>query len=243
MTFYEQKKIQKTLKDLMKQKKMTYESVGKRLKISPATVKRRLNGEDLNLRHLKEFAGCFSLSFYDLIEISKEHHREPHQFTEAQERLLSSELWIMNLFRMILAGLDLAEIKKRLNISEKDVRKVARDLEKAELAQLLPGDRFIPIVQFPFKWLPNGPLSKTYDKLIVKNVTKRIELDAGKAGLNRQFEIALSPEMYKKFCDDIQLCYEKYRNISELYLSSRINWDHLVSGVFYADFFSLWESP
>lgn len=243
MTLYEQDKIQKTLKALMKQKKMNYKSMGEKLKVSSATIKRRLNGADLSLRQLKELAECLSLSLYEVIELSKQNFLEPHFFTNPQELILASELWIMNLFRMILAGLGTGEIKRRLNVPEKDLRRVMREFEKVGLAKLFPGDRFVATVQFPFRWQNDGPLSKAYSKLIVKNVTDRIEKDLGTAGINRQFEIALSPELYEKFCKDIQDCYEKYRGLSELYLSSRIEWSNLVSGIFFIDRFSPWDFP
>lgn len=242
MTNYEQQKIQKTLKFLMKQKKITYQSIGKMLKISPATVKRRLNGKDLSLLQLKEFAECLSLSFYEIIELSKQDYRKPHLFTESQEKLLASDILMMSIFRMILAGQRFLEIRQYLGISDQKLRKAAKDLEKVSLAKLLPGDRFVPIAQFPFHWRPNGILSKTYNKLILENLLRRIEKNRQSAGLHKQFEIALSPEIYENFCKEIQNCYEKYRGLSELYLTSSIEWNNLVSGIFFIDRFSLWES-
>ena len=129
-----------------------------------------------------------------------------------------------------------------LKCPEKELRKVVRDFEKVELAQLLPGDRIIPMVQFPFRWQPKGKLEQAYKSLILANLTQRIVKDAGVAGLNKQFEFALSPDAYQSFCREIEGVYSKYRNLSEVHLSSHIDLDHTVSGVFFIDQFSIWES-
>lgn len=238
---YELLKIQKTLRVLMKKNKATYESIGRVLKVSPATIKRRLNGSDISLMQLKELAGALSLSFYELIELSQENRREPYLFSEAQESLLTSDLRLMKLFRLVLAGQNFSKIMTRLELTERELRKAVRDLEKERLVQHLPGDRVIPIVHFPFRWQPNGNLERAYNDLILVNLTQRISNDRGKARLNKQFEFALSPEAYQSFSEEIENIYSKYRNLSEIHLSSQINLDHVVSGVLFLDQFSFWE--
>lgn len=238
---YEYQRIQQSLKLMMKSKKATYQTIAKVLKVSPATVKRRLNGDDLSLQQLKEFAEALSISFYELIELSKQTQREPHLFTEEQEKFLSRDLRTMLVFRLILSGQDFSKIKAVLKLSEKDLRTMAKGFERDGLAQLLPGDRFIPLVHFPFKWRPHGPLSKAYDQMILENLFARIKVNTENAGLHRQFEFALSSDAYKKFCQEVEDLFLKYRGLSELHLSSRIHLDEMVSGILFIDRFSLWH--
>lgn len=238
---YEHQRIQKTLKQLMKKNGESYQSVAKTLRISPATVKRRLNGPDMTIQQLKEFAEVFSMSFYEVLELSKGLQREAYLFTPEQEKLLASKLSLMSVFRLILAGQSYAQIKTALKFSDKDMRKTASDFERAGLAQLLPGDRFVALVHFPFRWQPNGALSKAYDGVILKNMLRRIENDNKGAGLNRKFELAMSRDSYRNFCTDIQSVYDRYRGLSEIHLSSRIELDQIVSGIFFIDQFSIWD--
>lgn len=238
---YEHQKIQATLKLLMKKKKATYQSIGRTLRISPATVKRRLNGDSITVQQLTAFANALSVSFYELIELSKRNTREPHLFTEEQEELLASDLNLMRLFRLVLAGQAFSEIKAHIGGSEAVLRKRARQLEQAKLAQLLPGDRFVPIVQFPVRWREGGKLRKTYELLLSKNLAQRITRPGGSPGMNQRFELALSPESYQAFCQDIEKTYLKYRGISEIHLSAPIDLQHLVSGIFFIDQFSIWD--
>ncbi|MFN3454526.1 MAG: helix-turn-helix domain-containing protein [Pseudobdellovibrio sp.] len=239
---YECKKIQKTIKTLMKSKKVTYEDLALNLKISPATVKRRLNGEDLTLQQLKDLAHALSTSFYEVIELSKQVKREPHLFTVEQEKFLAADFKHKMLFRHILGGEKFNTLKTLLKVSEKDLRTLARELEKVGLAKLLPKDRFIPLVHYPFRWQPNGALQKVYGNLILKNIFSHIENDLGTSGLNKKFELLLSEESYKKFCDDIQTIYAKYLNLSEIHMETQPDLTRVVSGLLYIDRFSVWET-
>jgi len=238
---YECKKIQKTLKTLMKAKKATYESMAKALKTSPATIKRRLNGDDLTLKQVKDLASSLSVSFYEIIELSKVIKREAHLFTPEQEKLLSADFKIKMLFRHILGGVIFSEIKSILKFSEKELRNHARDLEKVGLVQLLPGDRFVLQVHYPFRWQPNGALQKTYGDMVLKNIFNRIETDKGQAGFNKKYELLLNEEAYRKFCEEIQSVYGKYLNISEIHMETQPDLGRVVSGIFFIDRFSVWE--
>ncbi len=238
---YECKKIQKTLKTLMKSKKATYETMAKALKTSPATIKRRLNGGDLTLQQLRELASALEVSFYEIIELSKYVKREPHLFTHEQEKLLASEFIVKMLFRHILTGASFAQIKSQLNISEKDLRKYARDLEKVGLAQLLPGDRFVSLIHYPVRWQPNGALHKTYSEMVLKNIFSRIENNNERAGYNKKFELILNDEAYNKFCEEIQSVYSRYLNLSEIHMETQPDLNRVVSGLLFIDRFSVWE--
>lgn len=240
---YEYKRIQKALKDLMKSKRATYQSVAHTLEVSPATVKRRLNGEDMTFQQLKEFAQALSVSFYELIELSKKLKREPHFFTFEQEKILSSNIRNMHVFRLILAGQNYSQIKIQMKMTDKDLQKTGMAFEKVGLAQLLPGNRFVTLVRFPFRWQKEGPLTKEYGEMILKNVLNRIRHNKGSAQLSKHFELALSPEAYQQFCNEIHLVYSKYQNISEIHLSSQIHLSQVVSGVLFADQFSVWDMP
>lgn len=239
---YECKKIQKTMKTLMKSKKATYESMAKALKTSPATIKRRLNGDDLTLTQVKDLASALSVSFYEIIELSKVVKREPHLFTAEQEKLLASDFKIKMLFRQIIANESFSKIKSTLKLSEKELRSFARDLEKAGLVQLLPGDRFVLQVNYPFRWQPNGALQKTYGEMVLKNIFSRIENDKNQAGLNQKFELILSDEAYNKFCAEVAGTFAKYLNLSEIHMETQPDLSRVVSGMLFIDRFTVWEN-
>lgn len=238
---HEHKKIQRALKTLMKKRRMTYQDIGRALRVSPATVKRRLNGDDMTIEQLREFAGALSVSFYELIELSKKEGNEPHHFTAEQESLLSRQVSYVQVLRLALMGKTFREIQLALSaVKEAELRKILRELEKVALVRLLAGDRVVPMARFPFKWQPDGALERTYAKRIRETIAKRMVNEAGEAGLNRHFEMILSPETYQDFCQDLENTFLKYRSLSEVHLESKTDKRRLVSGVLFADIFSVW---
>ncbi len=238
---YECLRIQKTLKSLMKAKKWTYTDLAKQLNSSAATIKRRLNGDDLSLNEIKELATALNISFYELLEISKQIKKEPYMFSVEQEKLLSSNINLILIFRFIISGLSFDEIKKNLKLSDSELRKFSKQLESVHLIELHTGDRFQSLVEFPFRWRTNGDLHKTYDHILTKNILNRIDRSTSQPGLNHIFEIMLTQQDYTNFCKDITDVYRKYSNQAELQIESKPNIENIVSGIFYIDRFSIWD--
>lgn len=81
-----------------------------------------------------KYGADLDFSIYEIIDLSKQNLCLPHLFTEDQERLLASEVWIMSFFRMIVMGLVKSELKTNLKISEKEFRLISREFEKVGLA-------------------------------------------------------------------------------------------------------------
>lgn len=238
---FEQEKIQVALKKLMKQNKVSYESLARELDTSTATIKRRLNGDNLSIGQIREIADAFDLTFYELIDLSKKNIREPYQFTIEQEKLFASDINYVHLFRYILCARTWDEIKNELELSEDVLRKMVRKLEEVQLAQLLPKDRIQTLVHFPFRWHSDGPLRRTYHKLLINNLIKKIQSDNDQVGLKKQFELSLSEQSYRDFCREALALYVKYRGISEHHLNSPQPSHKFVSGLFYINDFSIWS--
>jgi transcriptional regulator with XRE-family HTH domain len=85
-------KIQKTLKDQMRKKNFAYTDLSKLLEVSEATIKRRLNGEDISIEQLREMASVMDIGFYELIELSKQQDNQVHTFTIEQENFLAKAM-------------------------------------------------------------------------------------------------------------------------------------------------------
>jgi transcriptional regulator with XRE-family HTH domain len=233
-------KIQKALKQLMKQRRLRYRDLAKILSTSEATVKRRLNGEDLSLQQLLEIAKVLNVSFYELIELSKSQGTTEYQFSEAQEMLLSKNIINIFILRLMLMGKSFAEILTQVKIGESSLRKILREFEKVGLSKLMPGDCIILLVRFPFRWRPQGQLEKTYLKHISQVMVERLFSRPENAGINKQFEFLLTPELYAHFCSDLNQVYLKYRSFSQALLTNVSASDQIISGMLFVDQFSCW---
>lgn len=234
------RKIQSLLKDLLKDRGHTYLSLAKILGISTVTIKRRLNGDDLSLNQIEEIAQVLEMSFYELIELSKKETRQPTEFNEEQELFLAEELIHIQIIRHVILGLTFKELTERLKISEFKLRKIMKRFENVRLLKLMAKDRIQLLVPFPFTWKPEGPLSRTYDRYVLQQITERAKAKGKKSILYRPFELALSQDMVKNFSDELLAVFIKYRDISRIRLEEKNKTEDLVSGLIFIDDFSIW---
>ena len=233
-------KIQNAIKQLMKAKRFSYADLGLHLGASQATIKRRLNGNDISIEQLQEIALALESNLYELIEISKQHENKVYEFNLKQEELLAKDPLHMMIFRQLLMKKTFKEICKTLSITEGNLRKILRKLEERELIKLMPMDRIVLLASFPFRWIAGGPLEKSYDKIILEKILQKIKQGA-ENGISRKFEIALSDEFHRAFCDDLEKVYQKYKNLSQAHMTSLTRDEDVSSGILFVDRFSFWE--
>lgn len=232
-------KIQNALKNLMRKKRFSYIDLGKSVGASQATIKRRLNGEDISIEQLHELAVALGSNFYELIELSKEQDNQAYSFNQKQEEFLAKDFKHMMVFRQLLMKKSFKEISASLNMTDGALRKILRYLEEHELIKVMPMDRFILLANFPFKWIQGGPLEKVYEKLILETILKQIKQGA-KDGIGRKFEIALSNDLHQSFCADLEKIYQKYKNLSQAQMTSQTDNNDISSGILFVDRFSIW---
>lgn len=233
-------KIQNAIKQLMKTKRFSYADLALHLGTSQATIKRRLNGNDISIEQLQEIALALESNLYELIEISKQQGNKVYEFNLKQEELLSKDPIHMMAFRQLIMKKTFREVCKSLSITESNLRKILRKFEERGLIKLMPQDRIVLLANFPFKWIANGPLEKSYEKIILEKILQRVQQGADN-GISRKFEIALSDEFHRAFCEDLEKVYQKYRNLSQAHMTSLTDDKDISSGILFVDRFSCWE--
>nr|BFD60372.1 hypothetical protein CKG001_24790 [Bdellovibrio sp. CKG001] len=244
----EEAKIKDSLKKLMKEQGLQYSDLAKKLRVSTATVKRRLNKGELSLSELSEIATSLGTSFYELIEISKHNTPKPYLFSEEQEKLFASDLSYLLLFRSIVMGLNFAQLKTSLNLKETELRKRLRQLENVELIKLMPRDRIYQMARFPFQWREDGLLQKAYYQQNLRSIFsfitksyKSSTYDEGTGCVCKPFELLLSVEQKKSFARDLMEVLARYQKLSQLELNTKSTKGVTVSGIIHADEFSIWQ--
>ncbi|UXR66083.1 helix-turn-helix domain-containing protein [Bdellovibrio bacteriovorus] len=245
----EEAKIKTSLKNLMKEQGLQYDDLAKKLRVSTATVKRRLNKGELSISDLSDIASCLGTSFYDLVELSKNNTQKAYLFTEEQEKLFAGDLNYLLLFRSIVMGLNFTQLKEYLGLKESELRKKLRHLEEVELIQLMPRDRIYQLARFPFKWREDGLLQKAYHQKNLQSIFRTISTryksstyDEDTGTLCKPFELLLTPEQRKIFSRELTEVLTKYQNLSRLELNTKNLKGVTVSGIIHADNFSIWDA-
>ena len=121
--------------------------------IGEATAKRWLAGRGLTLDRLDDLAALCGLT---LAELARATEAPPaglaEELTLAQERALSSDIFLAFLFMTILGGNNPAEIVRDFGVAQHGMDAALMRLERLALIDRLPGARVRPLVDRAIVW-------------------------------------------------------------------------------------------
>ncbi len=157
----------RTLRQHLRQQGWTARRLAEHFAIGEATAKRWLAGKALTLDRLDALAGLVGLSF---AELAREAERRPaglaQELTLAQEKALSSDIFLSFLFMAILNGTSPDEIERDFHVPPRDMDAALIRLERLALIDRLPGKRVRPLIDRGIVWrkTPMRALFETYMK-------------------------------------------------------------------------------
>lgn len=241
-------RIQEIIKSSLKASGLQYSDLAKKLKVSLPSIKRMLNGEDLPLSKVIEVSRCLGIDVFELLEQARYFEPSVHVFTLEQEAALAADFTVFLTFRLILMSTPLPEIMEQLSLKRSELNKHLRTLEKCQLIELWPHDKIKLLAHFPFKWIENGPLEKTYQKRLVHKIQKEIAAH----GLNRRSgvqlnslcvvkELLLTPQEGKQFEGEIENVIKKYSTLTGMRMRHKVSGAEAYSFVHLGGRFSWWE--
>ena len=156
-----------TLRQHLRLQGWTARRIAGHFAIGEATAKRWLAGKGLALDKLDELAGLCGLT---LAELARETERPmpglAQELTLAQEKALSSDIFIAFLFMTILGGNSPDEIARDFSVPAHDMDAALMRLERLALIDRLPGGRVRPLIDRAIVWrkTPMRALFETYMK-------------------------------------------------------------------------------
>lgn len=167
MTDFKIQQIKAALKDLLKQKKMTYENVAEELECSVPTVKRILGDEELTLSRLLQFCEILDVNLTDLETMTKMTTEKTEKFTEAQEQFLAKNKGFLSYFIKLYESTP-EQIAEKYKLNQRSTDKYLMGLEKHGLIKVNAKQKVKPA----FKSIPPmgaGVLAKSYYENFIKS--------------------------------------------------------------------------
>ena len=156
-----------TLRQHLRLQGWTARRIAGHFAIGDATAKRWLAGKGLTLDKLDGLAGLCGLT---LAELARKAERPApglvEELTLAQEKALSSDIFIAFLFMTILGGNSPEEIAQDFSVPAHDMDAALMRLERLALIDRLPGGRVRPLIDRAIVWrkTPMRALFETYMK-------------------------------------------------------------------------------
>lgn len=153
-----------TIKRQLKAQGLTYQQVGRALKLSEASVKRVFASERFSVARLAQVSQLLGFTLAELLQESTSSLPPLDTLSRDQERQLVSDDKLLLVAVCSLNHWSLADILSIYDVSRSDVVKRLRILDGMGILELLPGDRIRRRAKRDFEWLPDGPIRDYFSK-------------------------------------------------------------------------------
>ena len=152
--------IYDTLKQCLREQRITYKQLAQTLNVSEASVKRNFSLQAFTLEKLEQICECLHLSLSELFQLSQKQQEKISQLSEEQELKLLANPKLLLAAVCVRDGWRFDEIISHYNIEEVEGIKLMTTLDKLKLIELLPNNRYKLLIAQDFRWIPGGPLAK-----------------------------------------------------------------------------------
>lgn len=161
------KQVTATLKQLLKQQKVTYKDIALQLDMSEANVKRVFATANFSLVRLEQVCQIINISLSDLFALAEKEQQQLTQLSLEQEqelidnpKLLLAAVCVRDYWRF-------DEIIEHYEIEMHECIRLFAKLDKIKLIQLLPNNNYKLLIAQDFRWIKNGPLEKFMEKEVL----------------------------------------------------------------------------
>lgn len=150
------------LKKSVRSRGLTYAELGRRLRLSEASVKRMFSRGTFTLARIEEVLAALELDLYEVARMSRGANGAPAQLTHEQELALAKDERLLAVFWLVVNGWSFEEILQGFAIARPELTLAFARLEKLKLIAWGPRERARLLVARDFAWRPGGPAKKAY---------------------------------------------------------------------------------
>jgi hypothetical protein len=152
------------LKKSVRARGLTYAQLGRRLRLSEASVKRMFSRGTFTLARIEEVLAAVELDLYEVARMSRGAAAGPAELTHAQELGLARDERLLAVFWLVLNGWNFEEILGAFSVTRTELTIAFASLEKLKLIEWGPRERARLLVARDFVWRAGGPAKKAYGR-------------------------------------------------------------------------------
>jgi DNA-binding Xre family transcriptional regulator len=154
------------LKRSLREQRLTYAAVAKKLDLSIASVKRLFSVGDLSLERVDKICELLQIELADILTRARE--RPPtNQLTRAQEQEIVADPKLFLIAWLVINRTPLADIAASYRLTEREVLRYFIKLDRLKVIELQPGNHVRLLVNRHFSWRSGGPVQRhIHDKLL-----------------------------------------------------------------------------
>ncbi len=154
------------LKKTLRGRRLTYADIAQGLSMSEANVKRMFASKRLTLDRLEAICRLMQMELSDLFQLYQEARQHITRLTAEQEKELVGDTKLLLVAVSVRNRLSYEDIVSHYHISETECIRYLTKLDKLKIIDLLPQNRIKLRIDEGFRWLPDGPIERFFEKQI-----------------------------------------------------------------------------
>ncbi|GGX55893.1 helix-turn-helix domain-containing protein [Saccharospirillum salsuginis] len=158
-----------TLKRILRERKITYADVAAKLDLSEANVKRMFSKRHFTLNRLEEICAMAGADLGYLMARMHEGSMILDELSEDAERELVSDVKLLLVAQLLVNRWEYEDVVNTYEIDEFEATRLLAKLDRLGVIELLPGNRVKTKLSRDFKWIPNGPVYKFFEKNVSRD--------------------------------------------------------------------------
>lgn len=150
------------LKNLLKERGITYRALGQALDLSESAIKRMFATGNMSLRRLDDVCQILSCDLADLVGRMNDQRQRMDELPLEDEQALVDDPQLLLVGYCMVNHWSLQAVLDRYRISQTDLIRCLARLDRMRLIELLPENRVRTLVGGNFRWQPNGPIERFF---------------------------------------------------------------------------------
>ena len=150
------------LKRQLKAQGITYKGLADRLGLSESAIKHMFSTGNFSLRRLDAVCEVLELDIGDLVTISDTLEPRIEELSAEQEEEIVSDIRLLLVAYCLINHWSVDEIVTRYDLTQEEVLRYLRRLDRMRFIELQPGDRVRILVANNYGWRKNGAIEKFF---------------------------------------------------------------------------------
>lgn len=161
-----------TLKMEFRRQGITYRDIATRLELSEVSIKRIFSDKNISLKRLEKLCQIIQIDFTELVRLAEENQEYSERLSIEQERAIISDIGLILVLVCIFNHWTFYEILEKYDFKETELFRLFAQLDKMNIIELLPSNRYRLNLSRHFSWQPRGPIQKFFLESILQEYLK-----------------------------------------------------------------------
>lgn len=155
------------LKQQLRAKNLTYRDAAVVLNLSEASVKRLFSEQNFTMHRLEILCDLAEISLSELLDVAEHQVQKTDQLSREQEQAIVENPKLLLVGVCIINGYSFADILAKYRLEEPELIGLFTRLDRLDIIELLPGNRYRLKLSPDFNWQPNGPIQRFFIESLV----------------------------------------------------------------------------